>query len=128
MAGRYYRPMAGGGNRETFYDRVYELVRRCPPGRVITYGHVAVELGAPMASRAVGYALHNLPPGSDVPWWRVINASGAISFKNRGAQADLQRELLEREGVAFDLEGRTDLGRFRWWPQEDAGAPGTEPG
>ena len=115
--------MAGRENRETFYDRVYALVRRCPPGCVITYGHVAVELGAPMASRAVGYALHNLPAGSDVPWWRVINATGAISLKGRGVQADLQRALLEAEGIRFDANGRTDLARYRWWPG-DAGGGG----
>jgi methylated-DNA-protein-cysteine methyltransferase-like protein len=51
-----------------------------------------------------------------VPWWRVINAGGTISFKGRGPQADLQREMLEREGVPFDEAGRTDLGNYRWWP------------
>ena len=76
-----------------------------------------------MASRAVGYALHNLPAGSDVPWWRVINATGAISLKGRGAQADLQRALLEAEGIRFDANGRTDLARYRWWPG-DAGGGG----
>ena len=100
----------------SYYDRVYDLVRQVPAGRVITYGHVALLLGAPAAARAVGYALHNLPPGSDVPWWRVINAAGAISLKGRGAQADLQRELLEGEGVQFDEAGRCALDRYRWWP------------
>ncbi len=105
--------------RETFYDRVYELVRRVPAGSVITYGHVALLLGAPAAARAVGYALHNLPTGhTDVPWWRVINASGAISLKGRGAQADLQRQLLEDEGVHFNTAGHTELGRYRWWPPD----------
>lgn len=106
--------MAG---RETFYDRVYQLVRQVPAGRVITYGHVALELGAPAAARAVGYALHSLPAANDVPWWRVINARGAISLKGRGEAADLQRQLLEAEGVQFDADGRTDLARYRWWPE-----------
>lgn len=105
-------------DQPTFYERVYELVRQVPPGRVITYGHVALLLGAPSSARAVGYALHSLPPRNDVPWWRVINARGAISFKNRGPQADLQRTLLEREGVVFGLDGRCDLNRYRWWPDE----------
>ena len=55
------------GPRETFYDRVYAFVSRVPPGKVVTYGQVAQELGAPAASRAVGYALHNLPGESGVP-------------------------------------------------------------
>ncbi len=102
----------------TFYERVYEFVREVPPGHVVTYGQVALHLGAPAAARAVGYALSSLRPGNDVPWWRVINAQGGISLKNRGPQADLQRELLENEGVSFNGEGRTDLSVFRWWPRE----------
>lgn len=103
----------------TFYDRVYELVRQVPRGRVITYGHVALLLGAPSAARAVGYALHNLPAESDVPWWRVINARGTISLKDRGSNAELQRALLEHEGVQFDLEGRISLETYRWWPEQE---------
>ena len=102
----------------TFYDRVYAFVRRVPRGSVITYGHIALCLGSPMAARAVGYALNALPGENDVPWWRVINAQGAISLKGRGAHADLQRALLEREGVLFGPDDRTDLARYRWWPEE----------
>ncbi len=112
----------GGEGRLTasvpsFYTRVYACVAGVPRGRVITYGHVALLLGSPAAARAVGYALHNLPPGSEAPWWRVINARGAISLRGRGAAADLQRALLEREGVVFSAEGLVDLGRYRWWPE-----------
>jgi methylated-DNA-protein-cysteine methyltransferase-like protein len=109
---------AATGNRPlpSFYDRVYEFVRKVPRGQVITYGHIALCLGAPMAARAVGYALAALPAGNDVPWWRVINAQGAIPQKNRGSSADLQRALLEHEGVTFNAAGRADLAVFRWWP------------
>lgn len=106
-------------DRVTFYTAVYDLVRRVPRGRVMTYGDVALALGAPMAPRAVGYALHNLPTGTDVPWWRIINVRGEISLKGRGAQADLQREILESEGVGFSAEGRTDLRHYRWWPDDN---------
>lgn len=109
--------------RETFYDQVYRHVMSVPPGRVVTYGQVALELGAPAAARAVGYALYFLPAGSDVPWWRVINVRGEISFKNRGEAADLQRRLLEDEGVQFNASGRTDLHRYRWWPPDDSNQP-----
>ncbi len=102
----------------SFYSHVYDLVRQTPHGKVVTYGQVAVLLGAPAAARAVGYALHFLPEGSDVPWWRVVNARGGISLKGRGSAADFQRHLLENEGVRFDREDRIDLRAFRWWPGE----------
>lgn len=102
----------------SFYERVYAFVRLVPRGSVITYGNVALYLGSPMAARAVGYALNALQPGNDVPWWRVINAQGAIVHKNRGTSADLQRALLEREGIVFDLEGRANLDCYRWWPPD----------
>ena len=111
-------------SRESFYERVYEFVRTIPRGRVITYGHVALALGAPAAARAVGYALHFLPAANDVPWWRVINAKGTISLRGRGTHADLQRSLLEHEGVAFSADGVCDLRTYRWWPGSDPGHEG----
>lgn len=106
---------------ETFYDRVYAFIANVPPGRVVTYGQVAFELGAPTASRAVGYALHHLPGTSvDVPWWRVVNSAGRISHGSRGSAADIQRERLEAEGVRFDLEGRIRLREFRWVSEDFA--------
>lgn len=99
---------------ETFYDMVYAYLHHVPPGKVVTYGQVALELGAPTAARAVGYALHNLPTLSDVPWWRVVNASGKISLGSRGGAADEQRLRLEAEGVRFTFEGNIRLREFRW--------------
>lgn len=105
----------------TFYDRVYEFVRTVPRGYVVTYGQVALELGAPAAARAVGYALHYLPGDTDVPWWRVINASGGISLKGRGEAAEVQRRQLKGDGVTFERGGTVDLRRYRWIPPEMAG-------
>lgn len=104
--------------RQTFYDRVYELLLAVPPGSVVTYGQVAALLGAPAAARAVGYSLRALPPSTPVPWWRVINAKGQISLKGRGLGAELQLELLRDEGVEFDSSGTADLSTYRWWPPE----------
>lgn len=109
---------------ETFYEQVYAFVERVPPGLVVTYGQVALELGSPGAARAVGYALYFQPIERGVPWWRVINVRGAISFKGRGPAADMQRKLLEEEGVIFDGSGRADLQRFRWWPDGEWVRPG----
>jgi methylated-DNA-protein-cysteine methyltransferase-like protein len=100
----------------SFYDRVYDIVRGIPPGRVTTYGLVAALCGQPLASRAVGYALRALPPETDVPWQRVINKQGRISPRGQHDRAEpcRQRMLLEREGVAFDEAGAIDLRRFGW--------------
>jgi methylated-DNA-protein-cysteine methyltransferase-like protein len=103
--------------RETFYDLVYAFVHTVPAGRVVTYGQVALELGSPAAARAVGYALNYLPADTDVPWWRVINAGGAISYRGRIEAAGRQRTLLEGEGVVFEGD-RIDLHRWRYWPGE----------
>jgi len=104
---------------ENFYQQVYGLVAQIPYGRVMTYGQIAVILGKATAARAVGYALHNLPPGSDVPWQRVINAQGKISA--RGASdflhgPPLQQILLEQEGISFSRQGKIDLQQYLWEP------------
>lgn len=86
-----------------------------PRGRVVTYGQVAAILGHPRAARAVGTALSNLPEAliRVVPWQRVINAAGGISFRGDLHRPDEQRELLEMEGVPM-RGGRVDLARYRW--------------
>ncbi|NJM07673.1 cysteine methyltransferase [Candidatus Gracilibacteria bacterium] len=100
------------------YEEIYAIVRRIPLGRVTNYGTVAALAGYPRHARMAGYALHALSDqeASEVPWWRVVNAGGFIS---NAYQPQLQRELLETEGVVFDSEGRIDRKRF-WW--DGAGA------
>lgn len=95
--------------RPGFRARVYALVRLVPRGGVTTYGDVAAALGSPRVARHVGWALAALPEGTDLPWQRVINAQGRISFKGDTLRADLQRRLLVAEGVAFDAKDRVDL-------------------
>ena len=79
-----------------------------------TYGQIARWLGHPSAARAVGYALHALPTGSDIPWQRVINAAGCVSSRCARHYEAIQRALLEAEGVRFDSYGSVDLLRFSW--------------
>ena len=98
----------------SFYDAVYAIVRRIPSGRVTTYGHVAALCGKPRAARTVGWALHALPPDSDVPWQRVINARGGISISKVGLPPELQRALLAAEGIGFREDGTVDLRRWGW--------------
>jgi methylated-DNA-protein-cysteine methyltransferase related protein len=97
-----------------FYSAVYRLVAQIPPGTVTTYGQIARWLGHPSAARAVGYALHALPTGSDIPWQRVINAAGRISSRCDRHYEAIQRALLEAEGVQFNSYGIVDLQRFSW--------------
>lgn len=100
------------------YQRIYDVVRRIPRGRVATYGDVARWAGLPGHARQVGYALHALPAGNGVPWHRVVNARGTISLRRRPGDDVTQRVLLEREGVRFDQRGRLDLTGLRWRPRE----------
>jgi len=101
----------------SFYDEVYDVVREIPHGRVTTYGHVAALCGKPRAARTVGWALHALPEGSDVPWQRVINQRGGISIAKVGLPPALQRALLRAEGVRFRRDGTVDLKRYGWRPE-----------
>jgi len=98
----------------SFFERVYDVVRRVPPGRVVTYGQVARLLEAPHAARTVGWALAPLQDRT-VPWHRVVNTRGAISGR-RQERVARQRELLEAEGLIFDERGRINLDRYRWCP------------
>lgn len=98
------------------YEAYYAVIRTIPRGRVMTYGDVASHAGYFGWARRVGYALFALSDAG-VPWWRVVNAKGAISpGRGRGDGAARQRELLGVEGVVFGASGRIDLGRFRHRP------------
>lgn len=102
------------------YARIYAVIAKIPRGRVATYGQVAALAGLPGRARQVGYALHALPPGSPIPWQRVINARGEISLS--GESAARQRALLAAEGVELD-GGRVSLARYTWRPRQVT--PGT---
>lgn len=109
---------------EGTHNRIHAVVRRIPPGRVLTYGDVAALAGMPGQARLVGYALHALPPHTTVPWHRVINHRGGISTGRAYPGGELrQRMLLEAEGVAFGASGRTSLKTYRWDPDGEP-APG----
>ena len=96
------------------FSRLLAVVARIPRGRVATYGQVAALAGLPRHARQVGYALHSLPGGSELPWHRVINAQGEVSHRTFPGWEQIQRKLLEEEGIELDERGRVDLARFRW--------------
>lgn len=100
----------------TTFERIYEVVRRIPPGRVATYGQIAMLAGNPRWSRVVGYALHVNPDPAGVPCFRVVNRFGECSGSFAFGGPNTQRRLLEEDGVEFGPDGRIDLRRFLWRP------------
>lgn len=96
------------------YQAIYAVVRKIPHGYIATYGQVARLAGYAGQARQVGYALHALPDGHDLPWHRVINARGEISKRSEPALEDFQRELLQQEGISFDERFRVSLARYQW--------------
>ena len=83
-------------------------------------GQIANILGSPRAARAVGYALNALKKDNlqAVPWQRVINAKGEISFKGDTIRANLQRKLLEQEGIVFNIVGQINFTSQGWFPKK----------
>ena len=100
-----------------YRERVYEIVRRIPAGRVMTYGQIAEILGEGYTPRTVGFVMHAADE-EKIPWQRVINSQGACSTGRIILPPDKQQRMLEAEGIIFDARGRCDLGRYRWTPEE----------
>lgn len=104
----------------TTYRRIYAAVSRIPRGRVATYGQIAEAAGLPRQARLVGYALSALPPDTNVPWHRVVNAEGRISRRSGDlGSEEMQARMLRREGVGF-VNGVVLLARHRWRPRAPA--------
>lgn len=95
---------------------VCRLVAMVPIGSVATYGQIAAYAGRPGAARQVGMVLAGLQEDSSIPWQRIINAKGGISPRGKPGAVELQRILLEEEGVEFALDGKIDLRRHLWQP------------
>jgi methylated-DNA-protein-cysteine methyltransferase-like protein len=126
------------------YDEIYKIVRSIPKGRVLTYGAISAMIGGRMSAQGVGWALKalgtkkkaasvktssktsapckskvsasrdNSPDVDSVPWQRVVNAQGGTSTHKVGVPADLQRQILEAEGIVFNEDGCMDLGKYLW--------------
>lgn len=96
-------------------EAICAVIRRIPYGWVATYGQVAAMAGLPRRARLVGRILQRLEPATKIPWHRVVNAQGEVSFSlSRNGGDILQRRLLEKEGLTFDDKNRLDLERCRW--------------
>ncbi len=97
----------------TTFERVYEVVKMIPKGRVASYGQIAEAIGNPRLSRVVGYALHVNPEPGVIPCHRVVKRDGEVSSAFAFGGANRQVELLEAEGVEFLDETHVDMARFR---------------
>lgn len=101
---------------DALYEAIVKTIQKIPRGRVATYGQIAALAGNPRAARQVVRALHASSGSRKLPWHRVINAAGRISLAE-GRGYELQRALLEDEGVEFGLSGKISLTRFGWRPR-----------
>ncbi len=97
-----------------FFERVYAVVEKIPRGKVLSYGDVARLAGSPRSSRQVGWALHVNPRPGQIPCHRVVFKDGHVSpgFAFGGPQ--IQRAMLQEEGVGFLKDGSVDMQKFRW--------------
>jgi len=97
-----------------YFEKVYEIVRLVPAGRVTTYGRIAAMTGYPARSQVVGWALHCNPYQGDVPCHRIVDRNGRLSESYVFGGVGVQRDLLEKEGICFNEEGRIDLDKYQW--------------
>jgi methylated-DNA-protein-cysteine methyltransferase-like protein len=100
-----------------FYEKVYEVVRQVPYGRVTSYGAIARYLGAARSSRMVGYAM-NMSHTKDVPAHRVVNRMGVLTGKHHFPGIHLMQQLLENEGIVVVDDQVKDFDRLFWDPSE----------
>lgn len=97
-----------------FSKSVMSWVKKIPRGKVATYGQIARLAGKPNGSRGVGWILNSSSEAHKLPWQRVINSRGKISFPIKSAEYKLQWSLLKKEGVKFSEDGIIDLSKFGW--------------
>ncbi|WP_394583936.1 MGMT family protein [Cytobacillus firmus] len=96
---------------QPFTEKVIKIIQNIPRGKVMTYGQIARLAGSPRGARQVVRILHTQSEKHQLPWHRVVNGKGEIGFKD-GDSHDFQRELLENEGIQFNINKRIDLQEF----------------
>jgi len=101
---------------QPFTERVLEVIKSIPEGRVMTYGQIAGCAGSPRGARQVVRILHSLSEKQGLPWHRVVNAKGEIAIQE-GEGRYMQKLYLENEGVEFGLNGTIDLDEYRHVPE-----------
>ena len=95
-----------------FNQRVYEIVKQIPKGKVATYWQVARAIGAPRSARQVGWALHSNPAFGEIPCHRVVFKDGSLTNGFAFGGRDVQRQLLENDGVEVSEDYKVDLNKL----------------
>lgn len=99
-----------------FFEKVYSVVQRIPSGKVATYGDIAFLCGKPRAARQVGWALHQNPRFMEIPCHRVVNRLGRLAPSFAFGGPEIQKGLLEKEGIVVKDNFTLDLEKYRWTP------------
>ena len=94
------------------FEKIYEVVKNIPEGKVATYGQVAALAGNPRWARVVGYALHANPDPTVIPCHRVVNRDGMVAESFVFGGSKVQRQRLENEGIVFEADGSIDLDKY----------------
>jgi len=100
--------------KKDFFNKVYDVTKKVPYGKVTTYGHIAEACGIKSAARTVGWALNGCGP--DIPAHRVVNRYGALTGKIHFGDPELMEDLLRSEGIEFDKSGCVKLEKHLWIP------------
>lgn len=107
------------GSDTGFFERVFEVVRLIPPGRVSSYGAIARAIGSPQAARMVGWAVNQSFSGGEfLPAHRVVNRNGLLTGKRHFGGSDVMQQLLESEGILVENDRITDFEKHFWDPME----------
>ena len=102
---------------DSFFEKVYAIVREIPSGKVTTYGHIARKLGAPKSARMVGWAMNASHTMEDIPAHRVVNRNGLLTGKSHFEHPNLMQQLLENEGIEVKENHVQDFEGKLWEPQ-----------
>ncbi|WP_313799342.1 MGMT family protein [Cytobacillus sp.] len=103
---------------ENFTEKAVAIIKNIPPGKVMTYGQIAKLAGSPRGARQVVRILHSMSKKHQLPWHRVVNIKGEIGLKD-DEYFSIQKLSLKSEGVEFSNNGRIDLSRFLFSPEQN---------
>jgi methylated-DNA-protein-cysteine methyltransferase-like protein len=102
----------------SFGQRLKDVIKKVPKGKVATYGQIAALAGNPLAARQVARILHSSSEKDKLPWYRIVNRQGRISLRP-GYGYEIQKELLRQEGIEFDENDTIDFDHYLWSPSWD---------
>jgi methylated-DNA-protein-cysteine methyltransferase related protein len=102
---------------QPFTEKVVEIIKNIPEGKVMTYGQIAKQAGSPRAARQVVRALHSMSKKYRLPWHRVVNSKGQIALQDEESYQE-QLFSLESEGLEIGLGGKIDLSKYQFHPSE----------